>query len=1781
MTKKYNSTTTIALAMTCLVVGLLSNFSVAQTVLVNSDFEPGDPTAWTFANAASTNQWYIGTATSSTGTQSAYVSADGGATNSYGVTTLSTNHIYTSVTFPAGESAIVMSFDWKGIGEVSGIGGTTYDYLRVSLTSAAPVGGTFPAVADQLPVIFAGQPGYTKGWIVIPASNAGTTKNLVFTWRNDGSIGTPPSASIDNVLLVSAIPAPLSGTLTIPGTFPSFGSAISALNANGVGAGGVIFDVTSGSVFNETPPAIIATGTLGNTITFQKSGAGLNPLINSTGTGNWGPTSTGSVTGNGDAVIRINGGDYITFDGIDASSGNFTGTSSCIEFGYLIVNVSAADGAMNNTIKNASIVLNRTSTAPSIGIHQTVNPTQGGFAPSSAAGANSNNTYMDITVKNAYTGVFFNGNATYPDLNTKFTTALCTNFNTIGDPVTPNDIGGLGTQSYGIRATNQSSFIISNNKVRNISATSPTSLDGILIETFAGISELSNNIVQTVFRSSTTSTSTTTGIRMSHTTTGTHELRVFNNSVSDIRSAYTGAATATRGIRAMYISGTGGATTQVYNIHNNNVSVDGSGSPNLSNSIFEVSTSSGPVFNLGNNVFANFTPAQGATAKHYVMVTTSATTFGNTGSSSNNNDLYIANDQGVSGFIGRGNTIDYATLANWQTGITSPAGIDAASLSVDPMFVNNVSDLHANALALNGAAMTPPAYITVDLDCATRTPDNDIGAYILTTCSGTPTAGNITGVSAVCSGLGTTLTLNGASSGAGITYQWASSTTAGGPYTNMGTATTQATGALTSTTYYIVTVTCAFSSSVNTSEFTVTVNPSPTVTVTPTTATYCTGTAPIALSASGATTFSWTPSAGLDVTNIANVNATPGATTTYTVTGTDGNGCIGTATAAITVTETPSVSSLTATPASICEGGNSQLNAMAGTTATYSVSTPAFSFLSCQANPGPTGDDVVQGPNAIGFGFNYYGVTYTQFGISTNGNIQLGNGSGGVNNPTYNNQFTDVAIPAAALPNNMLALAWDDWLSAAGEITWGTTGVAPNRKLIACFNTTGRGSGSADTLNGQIVLEESTNNIYFNIIKKGIQPANTATQGIEDQTGSAASIGVAGRQNSAWSVNNETRLFTPAGGIISYTWSPATFLNSTTVANPIANAVTATTTYTVTAAEGSCSATSTVTLTVNPIPSAPVSAGAMICSGTTASLSATGTGTLGWYDDAIAGNHVGSGTSFTTPVLTSNTTYYVQDSSAAGCVSTRTAVTVTVNALPVVVANATSTILCAGTSITLTGSGATSYTWDNGVTDGVSFVPTGTTTYNITGTDGNGCQDTDQITVTVNALPTVVANATSTAVCAGTSLTLTGSGVTSYTWDNGVTDGIVFTPTGTATYIVTGTDANGCQDTDMITVTVNSLPVVVLGSDVTQCGVSVVLDAGNAGFNYLWSDSSAAQTLTVSTSGTYSVTVTNPGTGCSGMDTVNVTINSLPLVALGSDVIQCGGTITLDAGNAGFSYLWSDASTMQTLTVSASGLYNVTVTNPVTGCSGMDTVNVTINSIPVVSLGVDVTQCGGTITLDAGNTGSTYLWNDFSTAQILVVNASGMYYVSVDNGSCATSDTINVTINPVPAVAMAPFTSPVCDNAPAFTLTNGTPVGGTYSGTGVSSGMFNPAVSGAGMFLITYTIVDTNTCTNSDTASITVDLCSGIASYTNGFQDFTIYPNPASGMVNVAISNANFSQLTINIVDLQGKEVYNVTDKNISANYNKQINIEKFAKGVYYIKLNTGTDSKVQKLIVH
>jgi hypothetical protein len=345
---------------------------------------------------------------------------------------------------------------------------------------------------------------------------------------------------------------------------------------------------------------------------------------------------------------------------------------------------------------------------------------------------------------------------------------------------------------------------------------------------------------------------------------------------------------------------------------------------------------------------------------------------------------------------------------------------------------------------------------------------------------------------------------------------------------------------------------------------------------------------------------------------------------------------------------------------------------------------------------------------------------------------------------------------------------------------------------------------------------------------------------------------------------------------------------------------------------------------VNALPIVSAGANQALCAGSPVTLSGSGAATYAWN------NNVQNGVGFTP---TNTQTYTVSGTDANGCTNTAQ-VTVTVNALPTVSAGANQT-LCAGSPVTLSGSGAATYTWNNGITNGVSFTPASTQTYTVTGTNANGCTNTAQVQVSVNALPTVSAGANQT-LCAGLPVTLSGSGATTYVWNNGITNGVAFTPTNTQTYTVSGTDANGCTNTAQVTIIVNSPS----SSTITQTACDQFILNGQ---NY-------------TQSGTYTQVIPNSN-GCDSTITLQLTLNYSPITPI---ISVLSDTILSVPSQQNVTYQWINCITLavipnatnDTIFASTNGQYSVVVSN---GC-GSDTSdcitidNIELNELPISSL---------------------------------------------------------------------------------------------------------------------------------------------------------------------------------------------------------------------------------------
>ena len=261
--------------------------------------------------------------------------------------------------------------------------------------------------------------------------------------------------------------------------------------------------------------------------------------------------------------------------------------------------------------------------------------------------------------------------------------------------------------------------------------------------------------------------------------------------------------------------------------------------------------------------------------------------------------------------------------------------------------------------------------------------------------------------------------------------------------------------------------------------------------------------------------------------------------------------------------------------------------------------------------------------------------------------------------------------------------------------------------------------------------------------------------------------------------------------------------------------------------------------------------------------------------------------------------------------------------------NAANNTICDGETITLSATGADSYVWTPGNTSGASIDvnPTTNTTYTVTATHSSGNVTTDNLIVTVNPIP--VANAgNDIETCEGIAVTLTANGGTSYLWSTGqTTESISVNPTTTTTYSVEVSE-NGCtSESDDVIVTVNPLPSIDAGSDLTiNFGESTTLTANGAD-SYLWNTGETTQSITVSPTVETTYTVTGTTDTCQNTDSVTVFLLGNVVVAnAGNDQTICNGLQATLTATGGAAYVWNTGETTASINVSPSSTTTYTVT---------------------------------------------------------------------------------------------------------------------------------------------------------------------------------------------------------------------------------------------------------------
>ena len=753
---------------------------------------------------------------------------------------------------------------------------------------------------------------------------------------------------------------------------------------------------------------------------------------------------------------------------------------------------------------------------------------------------------------------------------------------------------------------------------------------------------------------------------------------------------------------------------------------------------------------------------------------------------------------------------------------------------------------------------------------------------------------------------------------------------------------------------------------------------------------------------------------------------------TYTVTVTDAGGCSDTA--SVTITEPDPVPAPTITPdgpTTFCQGESVMLTSSSATTyewstgattqsitvttsgsynvtITDSVGCPASgSAASVTVNANPTPSITPDGPTTFCEGGSVTltssaassyswstGATTQAIVVSTSGN--------------YNVTVTD----ANGCEGSASAVAVTVNSNPTPTIT-------PNGPTTFCEDES-------------VMLSSSSASSYLWSTSATTQSISVTTSGTYNVTVTDANGCTGGASSVTITVNtNPTPSITPDGpttfcegdsvmltssSAVSYLWS-----NSATTQS-ISTPTSGTYNVTVTDANGCEGSASAVNVTVNdnPEPTITPDGPTTFCEGGSVMLTSSSAGSYEWSTGA------------TTQAITVSTSgnYNVTVTDSNGCEGSASAIAVTVNTNPTpTITPDGPTTFCDGDSVTLMSSSASAYEWSTGATT-QSITVTASGTFNVTVTDANGCEGSaSDVTVTVNdnPIPTITPDGPTT-FCDGDSVVLESSSAASYLWSNSaITQTIVVTTSGA--YTVTVTDANGCQGSatpvDVI-VHDNPTPAITPDGPTTFCdGGSVMLTSSSAS-SYLWSTSATTQAITATTSGTFNVTVTDVN-GCEGSASdlvVTVNDNPTPVITPDGPTTFCdGGSVMLESSPA-VNYLWSNGATTQSISVSASGIYTVAVTD-VNGCAGVSaplTVTVNANPTPTITPGGPVTFCEGDSVMLMSSPAAAYAWSTSDTSQSVTVTTSGTYNVTVTdgNGCEGSAADVIVTVNPNPTPSITP-----------------------------------------------------------------------------------------------------------------------------------------------------------------
>ena len=945
------------------------------------------------------------------------------------------------------------------------------------------------------------------------------------------------------------------------------------------------------------------------------------------------------------------------------------------------------------------------------------------------------------------------------------------------------------------------------------------------------------------------------------------------------------------------------------------------------------------------------------------------------------------------------------------------------------------------------------------------------------------------------------------------------------------------------------------------------------------------------ISASGATSYSWSPSLGLSSTTIANPIAFPSIQTTYTVTASDANGCTAQDTVRIKVKPKPTIN--LSGNFSICRGDTSIL--VAGGTSTFSWSTSGntnFSF----------NDTIRVSPSST--------TTFT-FAGSTNGcfdqKTQVVNV---INLPNINisNSSPIRLCPGDSVQLNVIGGNSYSWSpdTVLSQTTGTTVYATPEVNTVYTVNGSDGTCSNKDTIS---VFVKPVSGVTFNPLSPSICPGQSATISASGNTnyswfsptgnylGSNTSITVSPASDSTYiltfnsngcnlgdtirvnvgnSINviatvssdsicvGDNVVLTAQNGS-NHTWSSDPSL-ATTTGSSVTASPTVSTSYTVTGGSGLCSDTGIVNVVVlssNVSISSPQS---LICKYSSVTLTGSGANSYSWS--------TGETTSSITVSPSTNTSYTLTGDGGGGLCPSITIKTINVDTTRIRISGLNA--ICDGQANNLTATGGSNYSWSTGQT-GPSITPiiNGNTTITLYGNNTNGCLDTNTFLISTTSKPNITITGNDS-ICSGASTTLTANGANLYSWQNSATFNSNNTqnvsPTVNTSYIVYG-DLNGCVNSDTISIIVLASPNINGISNFNLCIGSSANILLNGSPNYTWqpttgltfnNDSNAIATPLTSTS----YTIIGGINTCKDTFIVNlnVDLNPVTLSVVASEDSLCSNQSSNITANGALTYLWTPSAGLNNTTSSsviatptANTIYTVIGTNNF--CKDTSYISLKVLNTPTISVSpLNAGICSGkSITLNSSGNATSYSWSpaatlNSSTGTTVIANPTSntAYTVIGFNEKCSDSAYVDITVSNPVNISSNTTSSSICSGANTNLNVTGAP---NYSWI-PAIGINNPSsgnVTASPLTNTNYTVVGYNAgC--SDTVYINVsvlpalnlnvnasntNICKGdnttlTATSSGGSNTYTWFPN-------VNLSNTNTSNVTASPI---GSQLYTVIATN-------------------------------------